>query len=176
VLVGWRITRCTGKGQAATPRRFTTCGAVDAARSKLYLLAMSEPRSIHPTPETPTAALRYVLVADDEPYIGRILQMKLEQGPYRVSLASDGREALNRLRSDERIDAVLLDIMMPHLTGLEVLEAARTLPHRRETPIMILTAKGQDSDRSRAFELGADDFFTKPFSPKRLQARLDEFF
>jgi len=137
---------------------------------------MSETRSTRPADVGSSAKLRHVLVADDEPYIGRILQMKLEQGPYRVSLVSNGREALERLRSEEEIDAVLLDIMMPYLTGLEVLEAARSLPHRQETPMLILTAKGQDTDRARAFELGADDFFTKPFSPKRLQARLDEFF
>lgn len=119
---------------------------------------------------------RHVLVADDEPHIGRIIQMKLEAGPYRVTLVPDGRAALDRLRSDEPIDVVLLDIMMPHLTGLEVLDAARKLPHRRDVPIIILTAKGQDADRVRAMGLGATDFFTKPFSPKKLLARVDECF
>jgi DNA-binding response OmpR family regulator len=120
--------------------------------------------------------VRHVLVADDEPHIGRIVQMQLERGPYRVSLVSDGRAALEALRSEDEIDVVLLDIMMPHLTGLEVLEAARQLPHRSALPVIILTAKGQDLDRSRALELGATDFFTKPFSPKKLLARVDEIF
>jgi DNA-binding response OmpR family regulator len=119
---------------------------------------------------------RHVLVADDEPHIGRIVQMQLERGPYRVTLVSDGRAALEALRGDGDIDVVLLDIMMPHLTGLEVLEATRQLPHRAETPVIILTAKGQDVDRSRALELGAADFFTKPFSPKKLVSRIDSFF
>jgi DNA-binding response OmpR family regulator len=120
--------------------------------------------------------VRHVLVADDEPHIGRIVQMQLERGPYRVSLVSDGRAALEALRSDDEIDVVLLDIMMPHLTGLEVLEAARQLPHRSALPVIILTAKGQDLDRSRALELGATDFFTKPFSPKKLTSRIDSLF
>jgi DNA-binding response OmpR family regulator len=119
---------------------------------------------------------RRVLVADDEPHIGRIIQMKLEQGPYEVTLVADGGEALDRLRGDEVVDLVLLDIMMPRATGLEVLAEARRLPHRRETPVIILTAKGQEADRRQAMELGATDFFTKPFSPKKLLARVDEIF
>ncbi|MGH7457975.1 MAG: response regulator [Longimicrobiaceae bacterium] len=125
---------------------------------------------------TPPAEPRHVLVADDEPYIGRVVQLKLERGPYRVSLVPDGRAALEQLRGKEQIDVVLLDLMMPQLGGMEVLEEARQLPHRKDTPIIILTAKGQDADRERAFELGATDFMTKPFSPKRLLARLDELF
>lgn len=121
-------------------------------------------------------APRRVLVADDEPHIGRIIQMKLEQGPYEVTLVSDGRAALDELQGPEPIDVVLLDIMMPYASGLEVLAEARRLPHRRETPIIILTAKGQDADRRQALELGATDFFTKPFSPKKLLARVDELF
>jgi two-component system, OmpR family, alkaline phosphatase synthesis response regulator PhoP len=120
--------------------------------------------------------LRRVLVADDEPHIGRIIQLKLEQGPYQVKLVADGREALDVLRSDEPVDVVLLDIMMPHVSGLEVLAEARALPHRGDTPVIILTAKGQDADRRQALELGATDFFTKPFSPKKLLARVDELF
>jgi DNA-binding response OmpR family regulator len=123
-----------------------------------------------------TRAPRHVLVADDEPHIGRIIQMKLEQGPYEVTLVSDGRAALQELQGPEPIDVVLLDIMMPYATGLEVLAEARRLPHRRQTPIIILTAKGQDADRRQALELGATDFFTKPFSPKKLLARVDEIF
>lgn len=123
-----------------------------------------------------TQGPRRVLVADDEPHIGRIIQMKLEQGPYEVTLVSDGRAALDELQGPDPIDVVLLDIMMPYASGLEVLAEARRLPHRRETPIIILTAKGQDADRRQALELGATDFFTKPFSPKKLLARVDEIF
>ncbi|MDX1675003.1 MAG: response regulator [Longimicrobiales bacterium] len=117
-----------------------------------------------------------MLVADDEPYIGRIIRMKLEAGPYRVEVVHDGRAALERLESDEHFDLVLLDIMMPHASGLEVLEAARALPHRRDTPVIMLTAKGQQTDRERAAAHGAVDFLTKPFSPKKLLARIDQLF
>ena len=119
-------------------------------------------------------AHRHILVADDEPHIGRIIQLKLELSPYRVSLAADGRAALERLRGDEPIDLVLLDIMMPHHSGLEVLAAMKEMPHRAETPVIMLTAKGQDADREEAMSLGAADFFTKPFSPNRLLIRIDE--
>jgi DNA-binding response OmpR family regulator len=129
-----------------------------------------------PADSPPEAPLRQVLVADDEPHIGRIIQLKLEQGPYRVTLVPDGREALERLRGDEPVDVVLLDIMMPYVSGLDVLAELRRLPHRRETPVIILTAKGQDADRAQALDLGATDFFTKPFSPKKLLARVDELF
>jgi len=117
---------------------------------------------------------RRILVADDEPHIGRIIQLKLERAPYEVVLVSDGRLALDWLAGDEPVDLVLLDIMMPRLSGLEVLAEMRRLEHRRLTPVIILTAKGQDADRERAFALGATDFLTKPFSPNKLLARIDE--
>jgi DNA-binding response OmpR family regulator len=120
--------------------------------------------------------VRRILVADDEPHIGKIIQLKLERGPYEVLLAQDGRAALEWLRGDEPVDVVLLDIMMPYVSGLDVLAEARSLPHRRATPVIMLTAKGQDADRTRAFDLGATDFLTKPFSPNKLVARIDELF
>jgi DNA-binding response OmpR family regulator len=120
--------------------------------------------------------VRRILVADDEPHIGKIIQLKLERGPYEVLLAADGRAALEWLRGDEPLDVVLLDIMMPYVSGLDVLAEARSLPHRRSTPVIMLTAKGQDADRTRAFDLGATDFLTKPFSPNKLVARIDELF
>ncbi len=119
---------------------------------------------------------RRVLVVDDEPYIGRIVQLKLEDGPYDVELALDGRSALSLLRSQDAIDLILLDIMMPHLSGLDVLAQLRQLPHRRDTPVIMLTGKGQEADRERAASLGVTDFLTKPFSPKKLLARIDEIF
>lgn len=125
-------------------------------------------------PSAPENALRHVLVADDEPHIGRIVQLKLEAGPYQVDLVHDGRAALDRLRSDAPIDLVLLDLMMPGASGLEVLDRLRRLPHRRTTPVIVLTARGQDADRERAVELGVTAFVTKPFSPKKLLARIDE--
>ena len=119
---------------------------------------------------------RRILVVDDEPYIGRIVQLKLEDGPYDVELALDGHSALAVLRSESTIDVILLDIMMPQISGLDVLAELRQLPHRRLTPVIMLTGKGQETDRARAAALGATDFLTKPFSPKKLLARIDELF
>ena len=121
-----------------------------------------------------TSPSRHVLVADDEPHIGRIIKMKLEQGPFRVTLVYDGREAMEAIERHEDISLVLLDLMMPHLSGLDVLAALRANPKHRELPCIILTAAGQEQQHTRAMELGATDFLTKPFSPKRLYARAAE--
>jgi two-component system, OmpR family, alkaline phosphatase synthesis response regulator PhoP len=123
---------------------------------------------------TNSTASRHVLVADDEPHIGRIIKMKLEQGPFQVTLVYDGREALDALTRNEDIALVLLDLMMPHLSGLDVLAAIRANPKYADLPTIILTAAGQEQQHTRAMELGATDFLTKPFSPKRLYARAAE--
>ena len=115
-----------------------------------------------------------MLVADDEPHIGRIIKMKLEQGPFRVTLAYDGREALETLQREHDIGLVLLDLMMPHLSGLDVLTAMRKDDRLREVPCIILTAAGQEQQHTSAIALGANDFLTKPFSPKKLYARAAE--
>jgi DNA-binding response OmpR family regulator len=117
-------------------------------------------------------ALIHVLVADDEPHIGRIIKMKLEQGPFQVTLAHDGQEALAVLKSDPSIGVVLLDLMMPNLSGLDVLTAMRGSEQWQSVPCIILTAAGQAEQQIRAMQLGATDFMTKPFSPKRLYARI----
>jgi two-component system alkaline phosphatase synthesis response regulator PhoP len=116
----------------------------------------------------------HVLVADDEPHIGRIIKMKLEQGPFRVTLAYDGREALEILEREPDIALVMLDLMMPHLSGLDVLARMRADERWRDLPCIILTAAGQEQQHRNAMDLGATDFLTKPFSPKRLYARAAE--
>lgn len=100
--------------------------------------------------------------------------MKLEQGPFRVTLAYDGREALDVLAREDDIALVLLDLMMPHLSGLDVLSQMRADTRWRDLPCIILTAAGQEEQHRRAIELGATDFLTKPFSPKKLYARAAE--
>ena len=117
---------------------------------------------------------RHVLVADDEPHIGRIIKMKLEQGPFRVTLAYDGKEALDVLEREGDIDLVLLDLMMPQLSGLDVLQRIRADERFKGLPCIILTAAGQEAQHRRAMELGASEFLTKPFSPKKLYARTAE--
>lgn len=121
----------------------------------------------------PAGSLR-LLIAEDEPHIRRILATLLESSGFQVDVAVDGTEALDRLGGTFPYDLVLMDLMMPGATGLEVLDRVRGMEHRKGLPVIILTAKGQDTDRLRAFELGADDFITKPFSPKKLLSRVDE--
>lgn len=116
----------------------------------------------------------HALVADDEPHIGRIIKMKLEQGPFKVTLAYDGREALETLRREPDIQVVLLDLMMPHLSGLDVLAEIRSQPQWKALPCIILTAAGQEQQHRLAMRLGATEFLTKPFSPKKLYARTAE--
>ena len=127
-----------------------------------------------PAAEAPEPARRHVLVADDEPHIGRIIKMKLEAGPFRVSLARDGQEALDVLDRSGDVALVLLDLMMPNVSGLDVLARLRGDVRYRDVPCIILTAAGQEQQYRQAMALGATDFMTKPFSPKKLYARTAE--
>ena len=112
----------------------------------------------------------HVLVADDEPHIGRIIKMKLEQGPFRVTLAYDGQEALDFVMGDEHLDLVVLDLLMPRLSGLDVLARIREEDRLKSLPCIILTAGGDAKHERDALALGATQFITKPFSPKKLYA------
>jgi CheY-like chemotaxis protein len=114
----------------------------------------------------------HVLVADDEPHIGRIIKMKLEQGPFTVTLAYDGQEALAAANATEDLALALLDVMMPKMSGLDVLAKLRADVRHRSLPCIILTAAGQEQHFRQAMALGASDFLTKPFSPKKLYARV----
>jgi two-component system alkaline phosphatase synthesis response regulator PhoP len=126
-----------------------------------------------PETEVPSSVRGRILVADDEPHIRRILATILESAGFIVDQAGDGTEALHLLTEETPYRMALLDIMMPGFTGMEILEKILTLPHRRNLTVVVLTAKGQDADREAAFRLGARDFVTKPFSPKKLLARID---
>jgi len=110
-----------------------------------------------------------ILVVDDEPAVRRALERALSLDDYEVTLASDGREALDRIAADPP-DAVVLDIMMPGLDGLEVTRRMRRAGDR--TPILILTARDAVDDRVTGLDEGADDYLVKPFALRELQARL----
>lgn len=112
-----------------------------------------------------------VLVADDEDDVIELVRYRLENDGYRVLTASDGEAALQLVR-DEHPDVCVLDVMMPKLGGLEVLAQLRADPATAETRVIMLTARGQDADVDRGFELGAHDYVTKPFSPKELRRRV----
>lgn len=115
---------------------------------------------------------RHLLVADDEAHIGRIIKIKMEQGPFRVTLAFDGQEAVDVLEQEDKIDLVVLDLMMPRLSGLDVLDRIRSTPKWKDLPCIILTAAGQEEYEREARKGGATDFLTKPFSPKKLYAQI----
>jgi DNA-binding response OmpR family regulator len=116
------------------------------------------------------ATERHIVVADDEAHIGRIIKLKMEQGPFRVSLAFDGQEAVDILEQSDRVDAVVLDVMMPRMSGLDVLEKIRADERMKDVPCIILTAAGEEEYEREARRNGATAFLTKPFSPKKLYA------
>lgn len=109
-----------------------------------------------------------ILIVDDEDRIRRLLRIYLEREDYLVEEATTGTEAINMIENNEYL-CVLLDVMMPEINGLEVCEKVREL---KSTPIILLTAKGEESDRIKGLELGADDYVIKPFSPREVILRV----
>lgn len=114
---------------------------------------------------------RKVLIADDEPNIVVSLNFMMKREGYEVLVARDGFQSLQMIRS-ERPHLVLLDAMMPGMTGFEVCEAVRADATVRETRILMLTAKGRETDKLRGFGAGADAYITKPFSTRDLMAKV----
>ncbi|MDT6980090.1 response regulator transcription factor [Levilactobacillus zymae] len=110
-----------------------------------------------------------VLVVDDEPAIVTLLQYNLEQADYQVVTAIDGEQAL-KLAEHEQFDVILLDLMLPKLDGVEVTKRLRQ--EKIKTPIIMITAKTSEFDTVVGLELGADDYITKPFSPREVLARM----
>jgi len=111
---------------------------------------------------------RRILVVDDEERMVRFIRLNLEHDGFRVTEAFNGNQAINSVRS-ALPDLVLLDVMMPDLDGFEVL---RIIRETSNVPVIMLTAKGEEDDRVRGLELGADDYITKPFSPRELVSRV----
>ena len=112
-----------------------------------------------------------VLVVDDEPTIGDVVSRYLRRAGYDTHVAATGRDALSRVGSD-RPDVVVLDLMLPDVDGLEVMRRLRA-QDRKRAAIILLTARGEESDRISGLRLGADDYVVKPFSPAELVARVD---
>jgi CheY-like chemotaxis protein len=110
----------------------------------------------------------HLLVVDDQPFIGRIIAMHFERGPFRVSIAEDGPSALAFLRANVDVELVLLDVNLPGMSGLDVMEEVRKDLDIAHIPFVVLTATGQSANRERARALGAAGFVTKPFSPNKL--------
>jgi two-component system phosphate regulon response regulator PhoB len=112
-----------------------------------------------------------VLIVDDEAAIVTMLRYNLEKEGFAVSEAADGEEALTRI-AERKPDVILLDWMLPLVSGIEVCRQIRRAPELRSLPIIMLTARGEESDRVRGLNCGADDYVTKPFSPAELVARI----
>lgn len=118
-----------------------------------------------------SAARPTVLVVEDEAPLMTLLRYNLERQGFRVDEASDGQEALLRV-SESKPDLVLLDWMLPSLSGIEVCRQLRRKPATRDLPIIMLTARTEDQDQVRALDTGADDYVTKPFAMEGLIARI----
>jgi len=111
---------------------------------------------------------KLILVVDDEPRMTKFVRMNLELEGYRVAEASNGLEALQKVKNDLP-DLVILDVKMPELDGFETL---RLIRQSGAVPVIMLTVKADEEDRSKSLELGADDYVTKPFSPRELASRV----
>lgn len=113
-------------------------------------------------------ANRVILVVDDEERMARFIRLNLEYDGFQVLEAYKGMQAINLIR-DKMPDLVLLDVMLPDIDGFEILKTVREVS---TVPVIMLTAKGEEDDRVQGLELGADDYITKPFSPRELVSRV----
>ena len=119
-----------------------------------------------------------ILVVDDEPFIRRSLEFVLKKQGYDVHSAFDGQEAVEYLKSanGKKPDLMFLDVMMPKMNGFEVVKIVKNDPDLKDIYVILLTAKGQEADRQKGFELGANDFMIKPFSPSKLLEKVESVF
>ncbi len=116
-----------------------------------------------------------VLVVDDEPFILKSLVFILKKEGFAVVTAQNGEEAVEQIRR-ERPGLVFLDLMMPKMDGYTVCELVKNDPDLKDIHVVLLTARGQESDRHRGYEAGADEYITKPFSPSKVVALARQFF
>jgi DNA-binding response OmpR family regulator len=112
-----------------------------------------------------------ILVVEDDPDIAELIRHYLQKNGHTVQLSATGSGVLARLRADP-VDLVVLDLMLPEVDGLVITQGIRNDPKLAATPVIVLTARGEEADRVAGLELGADDYVTKPFSPKELSARV----
>lgn len=117
------------------------------------------------------AAVKHILIIEDDPDIVELLRYNLERESYRVTSAVTGGEGLDELQG-ERPDLVILDLMLPEISGFEVCRRLRNDPETGNLPVIMLTARSEETDVIAGIELGADDYITKPFSPRELVARV----
>lgn len=114
-----------------------------------------------------------ILIADDEQNIVISVEFLLKREGFQVSVAGDGQEALEKIRA-ERPDLVILDVMMPHKNGFDVCQEVRADPELKGMRVLMLTAKGRDTEMAKGLALGADSYMTKPFSTRDLVAQVKQ--
>jgi len=114
-----------------------------------------------------------ILIVDDEPFILKSLSFVLKREGFQVDSATNGLEAVEKIK-ENKPDIVFIDIMMPKKNGMEVCEWIRNDPNYKDIYVIILTAKGQETDREKGFSFGADEYMTKPFSPSSVVKRIRE--
>lgn len=119
-----------------------------------------------------STAPRTALVVEDDGDIGQLLVFILEREGFLVTLLRDGRQALARIAQGDPTRLVMLDVMLPHATGHELLAALRSHADWKSVPVVMLTAKSQEGDIVRALDAGANDYMVKPFQPAELKARI----
>lgn len=112
-----------------------------------------------------------ILVAEDDSTMRRIIELRLKKDGHNVTMAADGREAMKYIEDGESFDLIITDIMMPFSSGLEIVSKIKCNP-KKKIPVIVLSAMGQENIVLEAFNLGADDYITKPFSPNELSMRV----
>lgn len=117
---------------------------------------------------------RQLVVIDDEPFVGQVIRMLFEKGPFKVATAQDGLAGLAYLREHPEVSCAFVDINMPGLGGLEVIERSRQEPQLAHIVFVVLSGAGDQVNMARAQELGASAFVTKPFSPNKLYKQVTE--
>ena len=125
-------------------------------------------RSARPA-QTPAHPQRRLVLADDDPEVAHIVDAHMRAGGFSTTIAFDGQQAIEAVER-EQPDVLILDLMMPKMTGFDVLHRIRALANKPR--VIVLSARGREQDVTRAFDLGADDYMMKPFSPQELRARI----
>jgi two-component system cell cycle response regulator len=164
------VTAVPGPGFDTTTVAALIAQADEAVTAARYLGETTAIWSERPHREVAAAAARTVVVAEDDPDVIRIVDAQLRASGHQAFIAFDGEQALAAIR-EHAPDVVVLDLMMPKLNGFDVLTRIREMPVPRPR-VIVLSGRGREQDVMRAFELGADDYVTKPFNPQELMARI----
>ncbi|SER57274.1 DNA-binding response regulator, OmpR family, contains REC and winged-helix (wHTH) domain [Salipaludibacillus aurantiacus] len=152
----------------AAEKEETSVGATEVAPTDVSGRKPADPPHKRDNRKAGDVIMTTILVADDDPHIRKLMRLYLENSQFNVIEAEDGQEALD-LVSAEKIDLAIIDVMMPHLDGIELTEDIRSFLN---IPILMVTAKGESQDKVKGFNAGTDDYLVKPFDPVELNLRV----